>query len=117
MARREGNSHLSQADDAGANPLAPVFGQEGQRCACLSGLMFPDQVDQEGGVRNHLRPPERRPRSLSMRSSTSRLTFGEGVRSMASSNSPQVSAGRLTCRRKTLVNESPGPCFNPSNSL
>lgn len=66
------------------------------------------RADQECGVRDHLRPPERRPRSFSMRPSFSRSTLRGGSFSSRSSNSPQVLAGRWMLRRTTWLKESWG---------
>jgi len=97
-----------QADDGGADDFTAVCGQKGPRGTCSPGPLLPDQVDEESRVRDHLRPPDRRPRSLSIRSSTARSTSGGGICSIASNSSPQVSAGLATCLLRTLVKESPG---------
>jgi len=96
---------------------APAVARGRSGRASGAGPFLSQEMDEKGGVRCHLRPPERLPRSFPMRSSIARSTFGGGELSRASSNSPQVSAGRLTWRRITLVKESRLLRFKEERSL
>jgi hypothetical protein len=76
------------------------------------------KMNQEGCVSDHLRPPDRRPRSRAMRLSMLALArLGGGSSSYASSNSPHVSSGLCTFLRITFVKESRFPCFKEQSSL
>ena len=75
----EGNRDLGQANDAGSYPFGAVCGQEAPRGPGPAAPMLPHQVDEESRVGYHFRPPERRPRSFSIRFSTSKSTLGGGA--------------------------------------
>src|SRR5207249_3322479 len=74
----ETKGNLTQADDGGTDCLGPVLGEKSPGPASSAGQTLSSEVNQERGVRYHLRPPDRLPLSLSMRSNISGLALGGG---------------------------------------
>lgn len=66
---------LADTEDGGTNRLSAVCRKESPRRSSLPRNALAVKMNQEGGVRYHLRPPDRLPRSRSILSSLSRLAF------------------------------------------
>ncbi len=77
---QKNNRCFSHADDASPNRSRPVGGHEGLRRPTAPRLKFPHPMNQKRRVRYHLRPPERRPRSLRTFSAISGSICGGGSR-------------------------------------
>jgi len=89
----ENNGDLGHRNNGRPDCLTPMVGKKGPGRSTLPGPVFVEQVDQKSSVRDHLRPPERRPRPLRTFSSSPGSMFGGGSCLWASKISPQVSRG------------------------
>src|ERR1700722_4968231 len=99
------NRNLTQVDDGSPYPgSGPVLGEKYPGWSMPFGRAFSQKMDQESGVRDHFRPPDRRPRSFNILCRMSGSTFGGGWLSCQSKSSPFDLAGTKTCRRRTLLN-------------